>query len=55
MKKEIKEKIKCLNCDRVLKPDKKAVIFGTKRWNGHSYFACKCSGKYHKNYRISIG
>jgi len=54
MKKEIKE-IKCLNCGRKLIPDKKAVIFGTKKWDEHSYFACKCSGTSHKNYRISIG
>jgi len=51
----MKKKIKCLICGKELKPDKEAVIFGTKKWDGHSYFACKCSGKSHKNYRISVG
>ena len=32
MKKEI---LKCLNCGRKLKPDKKSVIFGTKKWDGY--------------------
>ena len=46
---------KCLNCGRELKPDPEAVNFKTKKWDGHTYFACKCMGEKNKNIRISIG
>jgi hypothetical protein len=42
---------KCLNCGKELKPDREAVIFGTKKWDRHT-FKCDCQSK---NSRISIG
>ena len=43
----------CPKCDKKMVPDKKAVVFGTKRWDGHTYkFNCKCLDK---NLRLCIG
>jgi len=44
---------KCRKCGKKIIPDKEAINFTTKKWDGHSYkFSCKC---YNKNTRISIG
>ena len=50
----MKEK-KCIICGKKLKPDRKAVNDTTKKWDGHTYFMCKCSGDKTKKLRISIG
>ena len=46
---------RCYLCGKKLRPDKEAVIFGTKKWDGHSYLLCKCLGKEAEKLRISIG
>ena len=44
----------CGNCGKPFVPDKEAVIFGTKKWDGHTFrFGCKCLKN--NNIRISIG
>lgn len=44
---------KCFRCGASLIPDKKAVRFGTKKWDGHTWkFDCDC---HPKGFRISIG
>ncbi len=45
----------CGECGKPLVPDKKAVIFRTKKWDGHTYkYSCDClKGK--AEIRISIG
>ena len=55
MKKSVwKLKKVCGNCGKPFVPDKEAVIFGTKKWDGHTFrFGCKCLKN--KNIRISIG
>ncbi len=70
MDKEIEKKIKeqvekmedkdftkqpfCLECDKLMLPDKEAVIFGTDKWDGHSWkFDCDCVKD--KNVRLCIG
>ena len=55
MKKSVwKIKKVCGNCGKPFVPDKEAVIFGTKKWDGHTFrFGCKCLKN--KNIRISIG
>lgn len=53
MKKKIK---KCIGCGKEMIPDKKAINFITKKWDKHTYLACKCLGKnWNKYLRISIG
>jgi len=48
------EKNQCSKCSTPLIPDKKAVIFGTKKWDGHCYkFNCECCPN--KDVRICIG
>ncbi len=43
----------CLKCNKKIVPDKKAVIFGTKRWDSHTFkFNCDC---FPKNIRICVG
>ena len=43
----------CPKCDKKIVPDKKAVTFGTKKWDGHTYkFPCNCSDM---NLRFCIG
>ncbi len=43
----------CPKCDRKIIPDKKAVIFGTKKWDGHTYkYDCKCLSS---NIRLCCG
>ena len=47
-----KEIERCDICKKPLIPDKEAVIFGTDKWDGHSFlFNCKCNNK---NLRDSI-
>ncbi len=42
----------CANCGKRIIPYKKAVIFGTKKWDGHTYkLTCDCL----KNVKLSIG
>ena len=55
MKKSVwKIKKVCGNCGKPFVPDKEAMIFGTKKWDGHTFrFGCKCLKN--KNIRISIG
>ena len=44
---------KCLLCGKKMIPDKKSTIFGTKKWDGHTFkFQCKC---HPPNWRISVG
>ena len=44
----------CGNCGKPFVPDKEAMIFGTKKWDGHTYkYNCDCLKN--KNIRISIG
>ena len=44
---------KCIECGKPLVPDKKKVIFGTKKWDGHTYkLQCKCLPE---NIRVCIG
>lgn len=43
----------CDICGMTFVPDEKAVIFGTKRWDCHTYKPrCKC---HDKNFRLCIG
>ena len=43
----------CPKCDKKMVSDKKAVVFGTKQWDGHTYkFSCKCLNK---DIRMSSG
>ena len=43
----------CKKCDKPYIPDRKSVIFGTKKWDGHIYkFNCDCVDS---SIRISIG
>jgi len=45
--------MKCSKCNKKTIPDKSAVIFGTKKWDGHTYrFDCKCL---EKNIRLNVG
>ena len=55
MKKSVwKLKKVCGNCGKPFVPDKEAMIFGTKKWDGHTFrFGCKCLKN--KSIRISIG
>ena len=55
MKKSVwKIKKVCGNCGKSFVPDKEAMIFGTKKWDGHTYkYNCDCLKN--KNIRISIG
>ena len=46
-----KEKPKCRNCGKELKPDLTAINFKTKKWDKYSY-KCDCLPK---NIVISIG
>lgn len=52
--KELKYRMEhCPKCDKKMIPDKEAVIFGTKKWDGHTYkFTCDCVDK---NSRLSSG
>ena len=54
MKKSVwKIKKVCGNCGKPFVPDKEAMIFGTKKWDGHTYkYNCDCLKN--KNIRISI-
>ena len=48
----MKKKV-CSLCGKKLIPDKEAVIFNTKKWDGHTYkFTCNCVSK---NIRKVIG
>ena len=54
MKSVWKLKKVCGNCGKPFVPDKEAMIFGTKKWDGHTYkYNCDCLKN--KNIRISIG
>jgi len=45
--------MKCLNCKKPIVPDKEALNFITKEWDGHTLkFTCKCVPK---KIRISKG
>lgn len=45
--------MKCQICGVKIVPDKKAVIFGVRNWDKHSYkFNCDCNPE---NIRISSG
>ena len=49
-----KQPLKCFSCGKALTPDRKSVIFGTKKWDGHGYkYNCDCLKN--KNIRVSIG
>jgi hypothetical protein len=49
----LKDLMKCQKCGKKLVADRKAVIFGTRRWDKHSYkTSCEC---FSKNFRVSIG
>lgn len=54
LNREIKRDLtKCRKCGKRIVPDKEAVRFGTKDWDGHSYkFNCEC---YSEDTRINIG
>ena len=53
MKSVWKLKKVCGNCGKSFVPDKEAMIFGTKKWDGHTYkYNCDCLKN--KNIRISI-
>lgn len=43
----------CPKCDKKIVPDRKAVRFGTKKWDEHTYMLpCKCLDS---NLRYSVG
>ncbi len=53
LKEMAKDLKKCAMCGAPIVPDKEAVTFGTKKWDGHSFkFSCDCHSK---DIRISIG
>ena len=44
----------CFKCGKPLVPNKKAKVFGTMKWDKHTFrYSCKCLGN--KNFRIEIG
>ncbi len=44
---------RCFKCKKSMIPDKKAVTFGTKEWDGHTWkYNCKCNKT---DLRLSVG
>ena len=46
--------LRCIECDKKLIPDKKAVITNTNKWDEHTFkFSCECLKN--KNIKVSVG